>query len=212
MRGNWCLLMGVVWWSEYETSWLGCSLVLTLRKHVFSTFFWVLVSIYICSFTRINFCGIVTLTRFKTNVPICPRKKIHGKNVHDSNESLWFFCLDRLLRIKYAFSHYISSFFPHGQSAGFVLIWSFLIWNTFFIYLFIFYCYQYFSVAHVPHHFSLFFFSRQHKHRRYCEWPGGSFFLHSGPPPGGLPPWGEGAPTHLFLCIYICIYLHMHTW
>lgn len=140
------------------------------------------------------------------------QKKDSWKNVHDSNESLWFFCLDRLLRIEYAFSHYISPFFPHGQSAGFVLIWSFLIWNTFLSIYFFTVIINIFSVAHVPHHFSLFFFSRQHKHRRYCEWPGGSFFLHSGPPPGGLPPWGEGAPTHLFLCIYICIYLHMHTW
>lgn len=62
-----------------------------------------------------------------------------------------------------------------------------------------------------PTTFLFFFFSRQHKHRRYCEWPGGSFFLHSGPPPGGLPPWGEGAPTHLFfMYIYMYIFTHAH--
>lgn len=140
------------------------------------------------------------------------QKKDSWKNVHDSNESLWFFCLDRLLRIEYAFSHYIylRSFHTGNQLVSFW--YGVSLSETPFLSIYFFtVIINIFSVAHVPHHFSLFFFSRQHKHRRYCEWPGGSFFLHSGPPPGGLPPWGEGAPkTSFFMYIYMYIFTHAH--
>lgn len=139
------------------------------------------------------------------------QKKDSWKNVHDSNESLWFFCLDRLLRIEYAFSHYISPFFPHGQSAGFVLIWSFLIWNTFLSIYFFTVIINIFSVAHVPHHFSLFFSFLDNTNIEdtvsdQVAASSSTADLHQ----GGCRR-GEKGHQHIFFYVYIYVYIYTCT-
>lgn len=129
MRGNRFLDGNSCWSFNHKTKLIGNSCFSPFLNTYFSNIFWSFV-FYIHMFYYTDKGNDQFLRHhsfeYKTIVPICPRRMIHGKNVHNSTRSLCFissFVLSSLkIECTFFLSHnaflFFSPLLSHGRSAG----------------------------------------------------------------------------------------------